>query len=265
MKIPDTIRNLLEEKARRYNSPSFIEEDPVQIPHAFTRRENIEISGFLAASLAWGRRDIIIRNTLDLIARMDNNPIEFLMNMEESDFRAFSDFKHRTFNGEDCRFFIRSLRRIYREEGGLDRVFLSGYRKKRSILDSINAFRRHFLQTGHSVRSTKHLPDPVSGSAAKRLNLFLRWMVRKDEAGVDFGLWDGIDMADLMIPLDLHTGRVARELGILRRKQNDWKAVEELTGFLRQLDPADPVRYDYALFGIGLNENGINGQFLVQI
>jgi uncharacterized protein (TIGR02757 family) len=257
--VSDTIKNLLEEKARQFNSPAFIEDDPIQIPHSFSEPVNIEISGFLAATLAWGRRDIIIRNTLDLIGRMDNNPIDFLTNMEENDLRAFRDFKHRTFNGEDCKFFILSLRNLYKSGNGLYSAFLDGYNTRHNIKDAIWNFRIEFLKTDHQQRSLKHLADPSLGSAAKRINLFLRWMVRKDEGGVDFGIWTGINAADLYIPLDIHTGNVARQLGLLSRKQNDWKATEELTRVLRELDPDDPVRFDYALFGMGVSENKRDG------
>ncbi len=253
--MPDHIQSLLEEKAARYNTPAFIEEDPVQIPHSFSERENIEISGFLAATLAWGRRDVIIRNTLSLIRRMDNRPIDFLMDTKENDLEIFRDFRHRTFGGEDCIYFMRSLQRMYRYGDGLYPCFYGGYRQRKSIKDAILNFREEFLNAGHPGRTLKHLPDPSRGSAAKRINLFLRWMVRKDGNGVDFGIWEGMDQADLYIPLDIHTGKVARQLGLLTRKQNDWKAVEELTGVLRQMDPSDPVKYDYALFGLGLYEN----------
>ncbi len=252
---PDTIKILLEEKAGIYNCPAFIEYDPVQIPHLFSDRENIEISGFLAAMLAWGRRDIIIRKTLDLIRRMDNKPIDFLMNMQDSDLEVFSDFRHRTFSGQDCMFFIRSLQHIYKHGKGLYHCFLEGYSKRNNVQDAILYFRKIFFEIEHPERSRKHIADPSRGSAAKRINLFLRWMVRKDQNGVDFGIWTGINPADLFIPLDVHAGNVARQLGLLHRKQNDWKAVEELTGVLRELDPADPVKYDYALFGLGINKD----------
>ncbi|MFC2113505.1 TIGR02757 family protein [Bacteroidota bacterium] len=253
--LPDTLKILLKEKASLYNTPAFIENDPIQVPHLFTERENIEISGFFAATFAWGRRDIIIRNTLDLIRRMENRPYEFLMNMDAGDLETFRDFKHRTINGEDCIFFLRSLQRMYRDGPGLYQAFLDGYLESRSIKDAIINFRKEFLITGHNYRSRKHIADPSKGSAAKRINLFLRWMVRKDEAGVDLGIWDEIDPAHLYLPLDVHTGNVARQIGILQRKQNDWKAVEELTAVLRELDPADPVKYDFALFGLGVSEN----------
>ncbi len=253
-RVSKNIRNLLNEKVLQYNVPAFIEDDPVRVPRSFSERENIEISGFLAAMLAWGRRDVIIRNTLDLLNRMDNRPLDFLMNMEEADLEGFRDFRHRTFQAADCVFFLQSLQRIYREEGGLYNCFNKGYWRRNSIKDAILHFREVFLHGEHTVRSRKHLPDPSRGSAAKRINLFLRWMVRRDDRGVDFGIWEGIRPADLYIPLDVHTGNVARQLGILKRRQNDWKAVEELTGVLRQMDPNDPVKYDYALFGLGMYE-----------
>ena len=253
--MSDTLRRLLEEKTLLYNTPAFISEDPIQIPHSFSERENIEISGFLAAILAWGRRDIIIRNTLDLIRRMDNSPHEFLMNMDTDDLEVFRDFKHRTFNGEDCIFFMLSLQRLYKDGKGLYQPFHEGYLKNRSIKDAILNFRSEFFLTDHQPRSRKHIADPGRGSAAKRINLFLRWMVRKDNAGVDLGIWEGIDPAHLYIPLDVHTGNVARQLGILKRRQNDWEAVEEITAILRGFDPSDPVRYDYALFGLGVFES----------
>ena len=254
-KVPDTTRILLEEKARLYNAPSFIQNDPVQIPHLFSEKENIEISGFLAAMLAWGRRDIIIRNAEDLVRRMDNRPIDFLMNAQPGDLEVFRDFRHRTFSGEDCMYFMQSLQNIYMFRKGLYHVFLEGYTKRNRILDAISGFHRVFFELQGPRRTRKHIADPSRGSAAKRINLFLRWMVRKDQGGVDFGIWDRINPADLYIPLDVHTGKVARELGLLQRKQNDWKAVEELTGVLRQLDPGDPVRYDYALFGLGISKD----------
>jgi uncharacterized protein (TIGR02757 family) len=176
------------------------------------------------------------------------------MNMEDRDLDNFRDFRHRTFKPEDCMFFIRSLRHFYQRRKGLYHSFLEGYNQSRSIKDAIVRFRTDFLMIEHQDRSRKHLSDPSLGSAAKRLNLFLRWMVRRDQAGVDFGIWDAIDPADLQIPLDIHTGNTARQLGLLKRKQNDWKAVEELTGLLRELDPSDPVKYDYALFGMGIYE-----------
>ena len=250
-----TVRILLEESLIMYNRSEFILEDPIQIPHQFSRQENIEIAAFLTATIAWGRRDIIIRNAFDLLSRMESDPYEFLIHMNEDDLQVFNDFTHRTFNEKDCRFFIQALCRIYKYKGGLYHLFLEGYNKRGSIKDAILGFRDVFFEIPHPQRIEKHLADPSSGSAAKRLNMFLRWMVRRDEAGVDFGIWDRIEPADLCLPLDVHTGNVARKLGLLGRKQNDWKAVEELTAVLRKLDPLDPVKYDYALFGLGIFEN----------
>jgi len=250
-----TVMQFLEEKVRMYNSMDFIRDDPIQVPHQFHRQENIEIAAFLTATIAWGRRDTIIKNAFDLISRMDQNPYEFIMDLKEDDLKVFNGFSHRTFNEQDCHFFIRSLHNIYKNEGGMYPVFLAGYDKNRSIKHAILRFRDIFFGTTHSLRSEKHLANPFAGSAAKRLNMFLRWMVRKDGNGVDFGIWDRIRPADLYIPLDVHTGNVARKLGLLNRKQNDWKAVEELTGLLRELDPSDPVKYDFALFGLGIFED----------
>ena len=250
-----TVQQFLEEKVRMYNQTEFIRDDPIQVPHQFQRRENIEIAAFLTATIAWVRRDTIIRNALDLISRMDHNTYEFLMNLKKDDLKVFNGFRHRTFNEEDCKFFIWSLHNIYKNKGGMYQVFLAGYTKNRSIKHAILGFRDIFFSTEHSPRTEKHVANPFTGSAAKRLNMFLRWMVRKDEKGVDFGIWDRISPADLYLPLDVHTGNVARKLGLLNRKQNDWKSVEELTGLLRDFDPLDPVKYDFALFGLGIFEN----------
>lgn len=249
------VRQLLEEKVSTYNRREFIRGDPIQVPHQFNRRENIEIAAFLTATIAWGRRDTIIRNALDLMSRMDHDPYEFLMNLGKDDLDVFNGFRHRTFNEQDCRFFIQSLHEIYRNKGGLYRIFLEGYGQTKSVKDAFRGFRDIFFGLKHLPRTEKHLADPYSGSAAKRLNMFLRWMVRRDDRGVDFGIWEEIDPAHLYLPLDLHTGNVARKLGLLGRKQNDWKAVEELTLALRAFDPGDPVKYDFALFGLGMFEN----------
>jgi uncharacterized protein (TIGR02757 family) len=254
-KLPVALKKFLEEKAVKYNRIEFIRDDPVSVPHQFMRVENIEIAGFLAASIAWGQRGVIVRNALDIMARMDNDPHDFLMNMEDRDLQVFNGFRHRTFNEEDCRSFIRSLGRIYREERGLYDVFLRGYRKNGEIKEAIGEFRRFFTREGFALRSLKHVADPFEGSSAKRLNMFLRWMVRRDDAGVDFGIWEEINPAHLYLPLDLHTGNVARKLGLLKRKQNDWRAVEELTARLREFDSLDPVKYDFALFGLGIFED----------
>lgn len=245
---------LLEEKATFYNNPEFIEKDPISIPHLFTRKEDIEIAGFLAATLAWGQRVTIINKSRELMSRMDNSPYDFVLNASEKEIGSLTSFVHRTFQGEDCVYFIHSLQQIYRQYGGLESVFLKGYQANQSIKDSISRFREIFFSFEHLHRTRKHVPDPQKGSAAKRINMFLRWMVRNDGKGVDFGIWKHIKPSDLFCPLDLHSGNVARRLGLLDRKLNDWQAVEDLTAQLRTFDPADPVKYDFALFGTGVNE-----------
>ena len=249
------LKTLLDERVRRFNKESFIETDPIQIPKRFEQKENIEIAGFLAATIAWGQRPTIIRNALQLVKLMGNDPYEFLLNTGEPDWACFAPFKHRTFNGTDCIFFLRSLKNIYLNHDGLESVFSIGYLKEQSITSALRYFRNIFFELPHEERTQKHVSNIDKGAAAKRLNMFLRWMVRKDESGVDFGLWNGIPMSALKIPLDVHTGTQARLLGLLTRTQNDWKAVEELTARLTAFDPNDPVKYDFALFGMGANGN----------
>ena len=253
------IHQLLEEKYLRYNHPDFIETDPIQIPRAFSKKEDIEIAGFIAAAIAWGKRPMIIRNAKRWLEMMDNAPYEFIMNATDQDLKPLLHFVHRTFNGDDALFFVTSLQNIYQNHGGLEAVFAKGLSKEfknpknySMLFGGLNYFREVFMSSPHLTRSNKHLANPIKGSAAKRLNMYLRWMVRKDDNGVDFGLWENIDMKDLMIPLDVHSGRVARKLGLLQRKANDWKSVEELTANLRCFDANDPVKYDFALFGMGV-------------
>ena len=249
------LKTLLDERVRRFNKESFIETDPIQIPKRFGQKENIEIAGFLAATIAWGQRPTIIRNASQLVKLMENDPYDFLLNTGEPDWACFAPFKHRTFNGTDCIFFLRSLKNIYLNHGGLESVFSIGYLKEQSITSALRYFRKIFFELPHEERTQKHVSNIDKGAAAKRLNMFLRWMVRKDESGVDFGLWKEIPMSALKIPLDVHTGTQARLLGLLTRTQNDWKAVEELTARLTAFDPNDPVKYDFALFGMGVNGN----------
>ena len=237
----------LEEKVSFYNQPSFIYDDPISIPHKFTKKEDIEIAGFLSATLSWGQRVTIINKGKELLNRMDNSPFDFTLNASENEINSFSTFVHRTFQGEDCTYFIHSIQQIYKHEGGLENVFSKGYLPNHSIKDSIKYFREVFFAYEHLHRTRKHIPDPLNGSAAKRINMFLRWMVRNDNQGVDFGIWKNIKTSDLMCPLDLHSGRIARKLGLLVRNQDDWRSVEELTANLRTFDPVDPVKYDFAL------------------
>jgi uncharacterized protein (TIGR02757 family) len=248
------LKTYLDLKADEYNTPRFIADDPIQIPHQFECQEDIAISAFLTATIAWGKRSTIIANAERFIMCMQGGPHEFLQNAGEPEFKRFNTFRHRTFNGSDSIYFLKALKRLYREEGGLCQVFQRGYAQAGNIRGAIHYFRKTFFKIHDPGRTAKHLPDVMNNSSAKRINMFLRWMVRKDGRGVDFGIWSGIPMSALHVPLDVHIGRVARKLGLLRRKQNDWKAVEELTIQLRNFDPVDPVRYDFALFGLGKYE-----------
>ncbi len=249
---PVQVKELLDYKAAAFNDTSFIENDPVSIPHLFSRKEDIEISGFLAASISWGQRRSILNSAFRLMERMDYSPFDFVVSADEKDYKVFDDFVHRTFNGTDCRYFINSLKYIYLNHGGLEKVFASEIES--GIKYSIGTFREVFFSLPHQERTEKHVADPFQGSAAKRINMYLRWMVRMDEKGVDFGIWKSIRPSSLYCPLDVHTGNVARKLGLISRKQNDWKALEELMVHLRSFDPEDPVKYDYALFGLGIFE-----------
>ena len=248
------LKDLLDEKAYQYNQSTFIETDPIQVLKQFSQKENIEIAGFLTATIAWGQRKTIIKNAFQLMELMDNNPYEFLMNTDMSEWQHFQYFKHRTFNGTDCIFFLSSLKNIYENHDGLEQVFTSGFQKDKTVASALRYFRQVFFEVEHEKRSQKHISNIDKGASAKRLNMFLRWMVRSDSRGVDFGLWKDIPMSDLLLPLDIHTGRQARQLGLLTRKQDDWKAVLEVTDNLRHFDQKDPVKYDFALFGMGAFE-----------
>ncbi|MEI6456694.1 MAG: TIGR02757 family protein [bacterium] len=245
----DTIRNLLESAYKQYNIAGFIESDPVCIPHRFSRKEDIEISAFLAATIAWGNRPAIICNADRLMKMMDDTPYDFVLNASPKEKNPILHFAHRTFNGTDCLFFLESLKNIYLNHGGLENLF--SRINEIGVRESIIEFRKTFLERPHQKHVEKHLSDPLKGSSAKRLNLFLRWMVRKDAKGVDFGLWRQVSPAHLICPLDVHVARVARKFGLLNRKSNDWKAAEELTESLSKFDNNDPVKYDLALFGLG--------------
>ncbi len=248
------LKEFLELKVNQYNHPDFIQTDPIQIPHSFNKSEDIEISAFFISTIAWGQRKTIINKGKQLMEMMEHSPFEYIMNASEKDFKPFLNFKHRTFNGGDCLYFLNSLQNIYKNHNGLKGVFYKNYQKYYSVKNAIIDFRKIFFELDHLERTKKHISDVSRNASAKRLNMFLRWMVRKDEKGVDFGIWDEISIKDLFIPLDIHTGTIARKLGLLERKQNDWKAVEELTEILRDFDPDDPVKYDFALFGIGAFE-----------
>ncbi|MBK8497630.1 MAG: TIGR02757 family protein [Flavobacteriales bacterium] len=245
------IKELLDEAYHRFARPSFIADDPIQLPRAFNRREDAEVIGFLTATIAWGQRKTIVANAWKLARLMDGRPHDFIMNADAADLKHLSGFVHRTFNGADLKHFIIGLRHLYREHGGIEEAFLEEG-SLGGMCPAIARFKRRFFEPQHEPRTRKHVADPSKGSNAKRINMYLRWMVRPNDRGVDLGFWKRIPAADLMVPLDVHTGRVARELGLLQRKQDDWKAVEELTSALRGFDSADPVKYDIALFGMGV-------------
>lgn len=247
------LKEFLDAKVEQYNHPKFLESDPIQIPHRFTRTADIEISGFLTATIAWGNRKSIINNAERLMQLMDHAPHEFILSHSTADLERFSGFVHRTFNAVDTCYFIKGLRHIYTEYGGLEQVFSRGITQD-SVQPAIAHFKKVFFELPHETRTTKHISDPSKGSAAKRINMFLRWMVRDASTGVDFGIWKSISPALLSCPLDVHSGKVARKLGLLKRAQNDAKAVSELDRSLRILDPEDPVKYDFALFGLGVFE-----------
>ncbi len=254
-----SLKELLDSRVEKYNHPGFIITDPISIPHRFTNKNDIEIAGFLTALISWGNRKAILKSSIRMVELMGNEPGNFISNASEEEFKLLENFVYRTFNGDDLLFLVYALRNLYRTKGGLEQVANDYYQKNNQIKDVITGLRMELLKTNHLLRSEKHLANPLKGSAAKRINMFLRWMVRRDNNGVDFGLWQQISPASLMCPLDVHSGATARKLGLLTRKQNDWKAVEELTAGLRKLDASDPVKYDIALFGMGVFE-GFNQQ-----
>ncbi|MEX1189187.1 MAG: TIGR02757 family protein [Bacteroidia bacterium] len=246
------IKELLDEKADLYNRIKFIESDPVSIPHLFDNEDDIAISGFLTATIAWGQRVTLIRNARILVEKMDMAPADFVRNFQESDLEIFNGFVHRTFNEKHCKYFLRALQRMMLLYGNLEKAFEN---EENTVFSGIVEFRKRFLLEEDNIGVSRHVANPEANSAAKRLNMFLRWMIRKDNRGVDFGLWNVFKQEDLICPLDVHSGGVARKLGILNRKQDDWQAAEELTRVLKSFDANDPVKYDYALFGLGVFEN----------
>lgn len=247
------LKEFLDSKVIQYNNLEFIETDPIQIPHRFNLKEDIEISAFLVSTIAWGNRKMIIKNGLKMMDLMGNSPFDFVINHSEKDLESFEGFVHRTFNTIDLKYFIKSLKNIYVNHQGLENV-ISKHVTKDSTQNAISEFKKVFFELEHPIRTTKHISNPMKGSAAKRLNMWLRWLIRNDNAGVDFGIWKSISPSALSCPLDVHSGNVARKLGLLKRKQNDAKALFELDTALRKLDAKDPVKYDFALFGLGVFE-----------
>ncbi len=247
------IKEFLDEKVDKYNQPDFIENDPISIPHLFTQKEDIEIAGLLTATIAWGRRDLILKSAKQWMALLEHAPYEFLMSASQSEWNRFEAFYYRTFSSVDCLYFLKAIKQIYKEHGGFERLFLKAY-SPGDIKPALVYFRNIFLSFDSPERTHKHVANILNGASAKRLNMFLRWMVRNDGKGVDFGIWKGISPSDLLLPLDVHTGNVSRQLGILSRKQNDIKAVDEVMQVLSSFDAKDPVKYDFALFSLGVNE-----------
>lgn len=251
--IPD-LKDFLDEKSVKYESKSFIKDDPILIPHQFTNQKDIEVSAFLTSVISWGNRKSIINSSKKIIDYMDNSPYDFIINHTSKDLNKTNRSIHRTFNLIDLNYFIRSLKNIYKEYGGIEDI-LSNKNNGDNLQERISSFKEIFFSLDYPDRTRKHLPSPLDGSSAKRFNMFLRWMVRTNERGVDFGLWTKIDRSELSLPLDVHTGRIGRDLGLLTRKLNDYKSVKEIDLRLREMDPIDPVKYDYALFGLGVYEN----------
>lgn len=250
MKIhPRELKAFLDKKVSQYNRPEFIEHDPISIPHSFSRKEDIELIALLVATIAWGQRGTIIKNSLRLTEMMEHAPYQFISTFEPTDLDRFDTFIHRTFQPYDIKYFLRRLQFIVQEYGSLEPAF-----NGKDGASAIQHFRKIMVDAPHETRVEKHLPDITRGAAAKRLNMFLRWMVRKDGCGVDFGIWNNLHPSQLYLPLDVHTATVSRKLGLLHRKANDWRAVEEVTANLRKLDKSDPVKYDFALFSLGANE-----------
>ena len=249
----DELKEFLDLKANHYQSQDFISADPIQIPHRFTKKEDIEIAGFLSATIAWGNRTSIIKNANKMMKLMDEAPFDFIVNHQTSDLDVFDGFVHRTFNATDLKYFVQAIKNLYVNKGGLE-FCITQHVSKMPLQTALHHFKKDFFELPHELRTEKHLADPLKGSAAKRINMYLRWMVRPNTSGVDFGLWKSMHPRNLSCPLDVHSGTVARKLGILNRKQNDAKAVLELDKQLRIIDSEDPVKYDFALFGLGAFE-----------
>ena len=250
---PDELKTFLDEKVIQYNTLDFIDSDPIQIQHLYNLKEDIEIAGFLAATIAWGNRKMIIKNSHKMMQLMGNSPYDFVMNHKEHQLEDLEGFVHRTFNSIDFTHFIKALKHIYNNHNGLESIF-NIHATSESLQPAIHELKKIFFEIPHPSRTTKHVSDPFKGSAAKKINMWLRWLIRNDDSGVDFGLWKDIPSSILSCPLDVHSGNVARKLGLLTRKQNDAKALAELDTNLRKMDSVDPVKYDFALFGLGVFE-----------
>lgn len=247
------LKDFLDLKSEQYNTEAFIEADPISVPHQFTQKKDIEVIGFLIATIAWGNRKSILNSGEKLLKIMQHSPHDFIVNHTNSDLKACKGFVHRTFNAEDLKYFLYALKQLYKTYDSLEDIFLK-HQSREGLQNAIHHFKIEFLSFDAPKRTHKHVSDPQKNSAAKRLNMMLRWFVRQDNKGVDFGIWNNLSPALLSCPLDVHTARVARKLKLLNRKQNDAKAVAELDKNLKKLDPKDPVKYDFALFGLGVYE-----------
>ncbi len=253
----DELKSFLDAKVKQYNTPAFIKEDPVSIPHKFSKKQDIEIAAFFAAIFAWGNRSIIINKSTELMQLMDNTPHDFITQHTDAQLKRLLFFKHRTFNTTDLLYFIHFLQQHYRKYRSLEAAFipLNGLEKENAAEKALIHFHNYFFSFDHAPQRTKkHISTPLNNSTCKRLNMFLRWMVRKDANGVDFGVWKKLHPSNLICPVDVHVARVAKKLKLLNRKQVDWQAAIELTRNLRLVDPEDPVKYDFALFGLGVTE-----------
>lgn len=248
------IKEFLDFKYKLFNNQSYIETDPIQIPHKYNSINDIEISAFIASQLAWGNRKAIIKSATKLLNKMGDSPCEWLLDAKDEDYDVFDDFVYRTFNSSDIKYFIFQLSDIVQNHSSLGNYFKLLYEKSNSDVKSMLQLFRDSFMNNASEKTARHMGSISKGSAAKRLNMFLRWMVRNDNLGVDFGIWNFISPKELFIPLDVHSGRVARKLGLLKRNANDWKSVDLLTSKLKTFDPDDPVKYDFALFGLGVFE-----------
>ncbi|WP_432223100.1 TIGR02757 family protein [Flavobacterium sp. TMP13] len=248
------LKDFLDSKVLQYNTVDFIEPDPISVPHRYSLKEDIEIAGFLAATIAWGNRKMITKNGHRMMDLIGNSPYDFVMNHSEYQLEQLEGFVHRTFNAADFKYFIKALQHIYTNHNGLEAIFIK-HQTEHSLQPAIHELNQAFFGISHQTRTRKHVADPSKGSVAKRINMCLRWFVRNDNLGVDFGIWKQISPSKLSCPLDVHSGNVARKLGLLERKQNDSKALAQLDTSLRLLDPNDPVKYDFALFGLGIFED----------
>lgn len=246
------LKDFLDSKVIKYNTLDFIEPDPISVPHRYSLKQDIEISGFLASTIAWGNRKMITKNAHTMMDLLGNSPYDFVMSHEEYQLERLDGFVHRTFNSEDFKYFIKALQHIYTNRGGLEATFIEN-QSETSLQQAIYSLHTTFFEIDHPIRTKKHVANPLKGSVAKRINMYLRWMIRKDNTGVDLGIWD-ISPSKLSCPLDVHSGNIARKLGLITRSQNDLKALAELDTELRLLDPNDPVKYDFALFGLGIFE-----------